>query len=321
MTPAIYKTTAENLIGATDAALQRSTGVDASLVSDFLDTTSQYASDALMMAEQLGLLTQKANGKFHACAPYAIYLVTANRAAKAAILRLILDQYQPYKTFRWRLTLTSGVPSEAATQTRAIHSLAAHRDVILETFTDLGTYANSLLSQGAGLFTPSPDDAPQYLKVVSEVVRDREAAELAVRTKLGDEVVKVIDPDEVLANIVTAYQKLEGDVVDSRSPVVYAANAIESFLVAYGQRQAVNVSAETGINAKADKLGAAKKIVTKHKNMLKYLGHVRNAADHGIDSEINREWTVSQETAIQYVHVAATTMADLVAFEANVFRV
>jgi hypothetical protein len=47
--------------------------------------------------------------------------------------------------------------------------------------------------------------------------------------------------------------------------------------------------------------------------MIRYLGHIRNAADHGIDSEINMQWDVSPKTAVEYVHVAQTAIAAMVA--------
>ena len=50
----------------------------------------------------------------------------------------------------------------------------------------------------------------------------------------------------------------------------------------------------------------------KHKFILKYLGHVRNAADHGIDAEVNHEWDICQNTAEEYVHVAQTVIANIV---------
>ena len=129
MTFEVYRTTAENIVGATDAALQKQDGVNDQLVADFLDTTLDYARDALLMATELSLLSEDPTGTFVVASPCAIYLCTASRANKAAILRYVLEQYPPYRTFKVRLKLT-GIVGEAATQTRAIHNINAHRWVV-----------------------------------------------------------------------------------------------------------------------------------------------------------------------------------------------
>jgi len=92
----IYQTSAENVIGATDAALQKQDGVGEVLVSDFLDTTPAYARDALNMAKELTLLNEAQPGLFVPNAKCAVYLCTSIRESKAAILRYMLEQYEPY---------------------------------------------------------------------------------------------------------------------------------------------------------------------------------------------------------------------------------
>lgn len=309
----IYRTTAEHVIGATDAALQKRDGVDESLVAQFLDITNAYARNALCMAEQLGLLSKDKAGEFSPSFPYAVYLITSVRQQKAAILRFVLEQYPPYKTFKYRLALT-GLAPEAASQVRTLHNIQAHRDDILSAFTNLGTYANSLVSEGAGLFRPAEGKATDYLLVIGEVIQDRETAELHVRRRMGSEAADWVNQQEVFSPLVTAYQKAALSEEDSRAPIVYAANAMESFLSQLAAHHNVNIQNANGINAKAERLAQANHLVIKHKFMLKYLGHVRNAADHGVDQEIGKAWEISQNTAIEYIHVAQSVIADMVAY-------
>ena len=150
----IYQTSAENVIAATDATLQKPEGVNEILVSAFLDTTVPYARDALQMARELSLLKEPQPGLFMPDAKCGLYLCTAVRESKAAILRYMLEQYEPYRTFKARLELT-GIVGEAANQTKALHNIGAHRQVIGATFTDLGTYAQSLISEGGGTVSSS----------------------------------------------------------------------------------------------------------------------------------------------------------------------
>src|SRR5262249_25637602 len=85
--------------------------------------------------------------------------------------------------------------------------------------------------------------------------------------------------------------------------------------------QGVNVAASPGINAKADVLTNARVLTTKHKFVLKYLGHVRNAADHGTDAEIGQHWQISQSTPVEFVHVALTAIRNLIEHLNNRFVV
>lgn len=308
----VYKTTAEHVIGATDAALQKPDGVDQQIVAGFLDTTVDNAHNALIMAEQLSLLKQVQAGHFITCSPCSIYLCTSVRENKAAVLRYVLEQYPPYKTFKIRLAL-NGLAGEAANQTRAIYEIDAHREVIVGTFTDLGTYAQSLISEGAGLYKPAESEPEKYLTIVNQAIHDRESTELFIRKRIGAQAADWVDAEQVMSNLVTAYQRAATAIEDPRAPIVHSANSIESFLTQLANHLNINIQGATGINAKAERLAQENQLTAKHKFMVKYLGHIRNAAEHGVDQEIGRQWQVSPNTAVEYVHVTLTVITDLVA--------
>lgn len=315
MTHEVCPTTAENIIGATDAALQKDVGVDVNFVAQFLDIPVDNARNALKMATQLGLTLEKKKDIYVPSHPYAEYLMTSNLPSKAAILRFVLEQYQPYKTFKHRLIL-SGIAQEAANQTRTIHNISSHREEILNSFISLGTYTNSLISEGAGLYRVAVDEPYSYLAIVEQVVQARESAELHIKQRLGVEASTWIDEEEVLNPLVTAYQKAANAEDDARAPIVYAGNAVESFLVQIAKQKGVDLKGASGINAKADILSNQKIVTKKHLNVLKYLGHIRNATDHGtdVDPDVNHTWDISKHTAIEYVHVTQSAIYAICAY-------
>lgn len=153
------------------------------------------------------------------------------------------------------------------------------------------------------------------------VIQQREDAAQAVRRLLGEQVVAWIDGPNVFENLVTAYQRSATSETDSRAPIVHAGNAVESFLSQLAQHHSVNVQTAHGINAKADRIGQANHLLSKHKFMVKYLGHLRNAADHGVDSEIGTQWQVSAKTAVEYVHVAQSTISAMVKRELGILQI
>ncbi len=310
----IFRTTAEHIIGATDAALQKSDGVDAHLVADFLDIPEDSAQNALLMASQLTFLSPDSSSTiFKTSSPCAIYLCTSSRDDKAAVLRFVLEQYEPYKMFKFRLVISEGSIGKASTEIKALYGITAHRDIISDTFVDLGTYAKSIHAQGAGLYLPLFSDETSFLTIIDNVVQSREVAEAAVRNRLGNVAANWIDYYTVMGDIITALQKAGNAEGDARSPIVYAGNAFESFLSQVAIHYSTSLTGASGINAKADKIYAAHHLSKKHYNMSKYIGHVRNAADHGIDTEVGSQWDVSANTAIEYVHITQSLIADIVA--------
>lgn len=311
----IFRTTAEHIIGAIDAALQKPEGVDPELVAQFLDTPPDSAQNALLMASQLSLLSQNTSSNiFKVSSPCATYLCTSVRENKAAVLRFVLEQYEPYKLFKFRLVNSTGVVGTASTEIKALCGISAHRDIISETLTDLGTYAKSILPQGAGLYLPLLGEESSFLNILNSVVQNRENAESAIRNRIGNEAASWIDYQSVMANLITAFQKAGNVNDDVRAPIVYAGNAFESFLTQVAGYFGVSLSGASGINAKVDKLKTNNHITLKHYNMSKYLGHVRNAADHGVDAEIGKQWIITPTTAIEYVHVAQSLITDIVAY-------
>lgn len=308
----IHRTTAEHIISAVDVAMQLKDGADGDTVAAFISTTVESGGNALLMAKQLGFLKSENNVRFRCNCPYAEYLVTSDAGEKAAVLRFFLEQYQPYKTFKARLALGK-LASDAANEVGALHQINAHRDVILQTLTNLGTYAQSLISQGAGLYRVREQKGKDYLYIVDEVISKREVALMTVRMRMGDEASSWINQQDVFEQLVTGYQRAAKAKEDARSPIVHAGNAVESFLSQVADHHKIDVSNATGINAKVEKLSQSGNLTTKHKFMLKYLGHIRNAADHGKDSEIGQAWQISPNTAVEYVHVAQSVIADVVA--------
>lgn len=308
----IFPTTAEHIIAVTDAVTTREDGCDLNYVSQFIDVPIVNTQNALEMAMQLQLVDQEPpqTNPYFPHKPFASYLVTAKDAQKAAVLRLVLENYEPYHIFKHRLAVTNSV-TRAAEQVKLMFNLTPHRDEIKDTLISLGTFAQSLVTEGAGSFRVTDYNNPNtsFLLVVAEVAADRGIAEAIVRSKLGDENAAWINQQEVLAPLVTAYQRL-GSANDSRTCVVNAGNAIESFLVQLAAHMGIGLEGATGINAKADRLGP--QLNTKHRNIIKYLGHIRNAADHGIDPDIGSSWEISPSSAIEYVHISISAIKSIV---------
>lgn len=178
----------------------------------------------------------------------------------------------------------------------------------------MGTYAQPLNSEGAGLYKIAELNSADadYLSYINDIVSEREKATILVCKLLGERAQEWVDQNDTLHPLITAFQNLSNCQNDSRSPILYAGNAFESFLVKLATHHSVSLTGATGINAKIDAIARANFLNTKYKFIGKYLGHVRNACDHGIDTEIGQAWNVCPETSREYVRVTITCIKNIV---------
>ena len=92
---------------------------------------------------------------------------------------------------------------------------------------------------------------------------------------------------------------------------------MESFLAELAGRMTVNLAGASGIISKLDKFRVNNKLPKKIVEAAKYLGHVRNAADHGIDVEVNAQWVILELTAKTYPAVACAFIRAALEHEHN----
>jgi len=96
---------------------------------------------------------------------------------------------------------------------------------------------------------------------------------------------------------------------DARGAVVRAGNGVESFLVGAAVGPGINLTAATGINSKLVRFSNAGALPTKILSVGHYLGHLRNAADHGVDPDVGAAWVIRDATGVEFVFVACSFIA------------
>jgi hypothetical protein len=307
----LFQTTAEEIIGASDSVLQKRTGIDAAGIADFLTTNPQYAENAAKMAVELGFATfDAASNLYLPRAPFANYLVTSDTLQKGAVLRFVLEQYEPYQFFKNRLRITGFATDAAATQTRATLGITADRMEIANTLINLGTYTGSLTHLGGGRYEANTTKGFAFLEAFAAVIADREDARIIIRGRLGEDVFGWIDTVNVFEPLVDGLLSCGNAKNDSRPPIIHSANAVESFLVQVGNHYpGVVIAGKNGIISKANEIiNTRHHLTTKHFGLFEYLGHVRNASDHGMDPNIGAMWTISAETALEYFQVSLSAI-------------
>ncbi len=119
-----------------------------------------------------------------------------------------------------------------------------------------------------------------------------------MREALVDEAYAYVHDEEagIDTNLRSAVKKLVPGQRD-RSAVVHIGNAAENFLIkiADASTPAVSLSGATGVTSKAQRIADQHVIADKQMGYFRFLGHLRNAADHGQDPDVNMEWEISPE--------------------------
>lgn len=301
--------TAEQVVSAVEAVVVNRKGTTTEFVADFSDLPRDQAQAALELACNLQLLS-KASGKYETDSFLCRFFVTANQMQKASVMRIVLESFDPFVVFRERL-MSTGNASNAAQQTKVALNLDAHKEAIKDTLISLGTYSHALVTEGGGRYRQEDEPAQNILETVAKGCRDAVAAEQRIREQFGSEVLSNVSRDEVIVPLADGL--LRAGANDPRGAVVSGGNAVESFLDGLAAVLGVSLTGATGINGKLEKFQTAQKLPRKLIQVGKYLGNVRNAADHGIDSEIGAAWTIRSSTGIEFIYVACSFIASAVA--------
>ncbi len=187
---------------------------------------------ALRVAVDMGFIIETAAG-FAPASPISQVTRTSNVGYKAAVLRLMLDAYEPFVVFRERL-LATGQATLAAEQTRVALDLEADRDDIRETLVLLlAGFAQAFQSLGGGRYAPSEQPTDLHIAALAQGLADDAAALLRIRERLGPEISAAVSHD-VLVPLGRGLRKaLENN---TRGAIVEAGNAVESYLAAWAAR-------------------------------------------------------------------------------------
>ncbi len=302
-----FQATAEQVVIVSEAVVALE-GSDAVAISAYSDLPQPIVVGALNLATDMGLLVENA-GRYTSSSPLCKLLRTPQDSEKAAILRVTIESYEPFLIFREELEATADV-TMAAQRTKARLDLDLHREQVKETLLNLATYSGALKAGHGNSYERDAKGLSAILDELSAGSREVAEATHTIRAELGLDAAGQVSHDQVIQPLVAGLRHASAG--SGREAVLHAGIAIESFIDWFSGQCAGNIAGATGINAKIDRLVADNKVPKKLQNVSKYLGHVRNAADHGNDVDIGAPWDILPMTGRNYVFVAAVFIRTMV---------
>lgn len=305
--------TAEQVVQVVDAVHVKGKAT-ASYLEKFCDLSADQVTNAIALAVDLELI-KKSGNEWEAENILASFFSSPVEAQKAAALRIVLETYPPFLRFRERLIATNSADT-AAQQTKTLLELQAHREEIKDTLISLGTYTGALSSQGGGRYASSSKPLANELKELASACTDLVSAETRIRLQIGNRESQV-DREEVLVPLSRALLKAKDN--HPTDAVRDAAIGFESFLARLAERLHVDLTGTNGIIQKLDKFRSGSHLPKKIVESGKYLGHLRNAADHGVDAdpEVGAVWHIQDLSGLLYVYVTCSMIAACLEREAN----
>lgn len=308
----IVLTTAEDIVGVVDSILAKPDNCTKEYISEFADISIAQAENALLMARELSLIKFNNDNTYNSDSFLARLIVSSrNDTHKAAIMRLVLEQYEPYIVFKKRCNFT-GSMDLASKQVKALFSMSSSYKDIRNTIINIGTYSRSLINDGANSYEFNQDDV-SYIELLNLALKFKANDDNILNNQLGEEACNYIDSEKVLKPLSEAYSKIQNDDSDRKSIILYASNAFESFLQQIADDNAISLVGKNGINNKSDAL--CNVISRKHRGMINYISQVRNAADHGADpDEDGQVWEISDSTAHFYPLLVAGIIKNIVRY-------
>lgn len=306
-----YQATAEQVVVVSEAVVSLGNS-DVAAIAAFTDLLAATAEGALRLAADMNLLTENA-GQFSIGSPLCKLLRTPQDREKAAILRVALESYEPFQVFLEEHDATGNV-SDAAQRTKVKLDLTCHREEVKATLLSLATYSGALTPGQGNNYSR---DAQGLTALLDELVAgSREIADATqtIRQELGVDV-GLVDHAQVIQPLVAGLRHAVAGA--GREAVLQAGIAIENFLVSVAALHGTNIVGANGVNGKMERLVQAHHYPPKLNNVCKYLGHIRNAADHGADVEIAAPWNITSQTGRNYVFVAAMLIRSMLAHRAG----
>lgn len=309
----IVFSTAEDIVGVVDAVLAKPENCSKEYISEFADISILQADNALLMAKELNLVNSNPDGTYGSDSFLARLIVSSrNDTHKAAIMRLVLEQYEPYIKFKTRY-LFSGSIDLASKQLKTMYSMSSSYKDIKNTIINIGTYSRALINDGANSYKFNQDEV-SYIEILELALKFKSNDDDALCVHLGEEACSYLNKETVFNPLSEAYSKIQNFSSDKNSIILYAGNAFESFLQQIADENGISLAGKNGISSKSDALAGV--LSKKHRGMINYIIQIRNSADHGADpAENGRIWDISDDTAQFFPLIVASIIKNIVKYK------
>lgn len=294
MTYEVVEVNHRNLIEVIEAVHVLEDKATLEKIAEYSDITKDSTEKALKMAMQLQFVEQSAN-LYIQVSPFARLFTNAKRKEKKAILKFKLLEHEPFKFFA-SLVLKGEEATKAISKTKNVFNISGSTTILKNTFLDLGVFSGIFAEHEKAteaIFEAEPEMRSAF-EYIGSVLNEEIQVESFITSQLDESVSEYIE--NFKRRLVTAAIKFSSE---PKACIKDTADVFEDFLKQICADESVDISGASGIIEVGDRLKSAGKITTKHQGFIYFIGQMRNAFQHNIDSEIGRSWRVSSDLSVE----------------------
>jgi hypothetical protein len=313
------QTTAELLLRAAEAAHILGPAATTTAIGEFLGTPAR-AAPALAGAKELSFVEEGTAGEWTGTR-WARVAASVSPQEKAVVLRMQLEDYEPYVLFRNRL-VAGEEPTDAARQVCVTFGITTDELDARSFLIDCGTFSGSLTYGHAQRLLVNADESvtTDAMTLYEGVLAERDAVIAHIAINLGPEAAGFVTGD-IFDYLVDSYLAiLNGSPLDGA--MFQLGKGVETFVKRLATRppSLTLPSSVKTLGQVARHLKDHGRLKSKHHSLVIALTDVRNAADHTVDAEIGASWQFSRQTAIAASHLTWAFMRSFLAVEAGDFQ-
>jgi len=298
-----------NLLDVVEAVCVLGNGATVDEIVQYADTTTDSAEKALKMAMQLELVIFESDS-YKPDLPFARLLTNARINEKKPILKFRLMEYKPFKFFT-ELILKGEDETRAASKTKTVFDINGSRTILKNTFLDLGTFSGIFIEteKGTEAVFKTENELITVFNSIENTINDETQIGSFVTNQLDDIVAEYIK--DLTERLVSAGTKFSSAPI---SCVKETADVFEDFLKKLCSDENVDISRATGIIRIGDKLKSDGKVTTKHQGFIHFIGQMRNAFKHTLDTEVGRSWQASSDLGLEVFLITLTAMNSILLY-------
>jgi hypothetical protein len=279
----------EHVVAVVDFAAMKEP-IDARACAALADISEDHARRALEAAVLLGLLEPGSAGTYAMSGLTGRLLASGSRDQKRQIFRAHLEEFPPFAFVKTRL-LQGFELHEACRQAKIALDLEPRPAVLRDLFDRWGRFSGSFVGEPLEIERSEGIDSP-LARVIDRLTDDTAAAVELLSDELGPALYLAL-PEIVRDNLILGVKKLaRGE--EPRSVAQPLGIAFEDYLrEVVATETGTDVAAKNGIIQVGDELRAKEGIAGKQLGFIHMIGHLRTAAEHGIDQRESEEWQIT----------------------------
>ncbi|MCY3959514.1 MAG: hypothetical protein OXG65_14655 [Chloroflexi bacterium] len=280
-----------------------------------LDSTASYTNRVIASAKLLGFIEEDKNAGHRYVGPSE--LETSSIDGWPLLFRLRLQDFIPFMYFAFWISAGDSAVG-AARKTCVEFEISNASESVRRTFYRWGSFSGIL---EGGNKTPTISSTQWTLATLGFVEKLRASleedfsAKLFTMSRLGADVVPELAQRSVpFSDVADSLRTFEND---AEKAIDRSAQAVEALLASVLRDTSSKQRLPTGIGKLVEELKSGGEVTTRHVDVVKAIGGLRNATGHAVDLDTGRPWTMSVEAALASTMLSIITLRSIVKYRSN----